>query len=1366
MMETSRSPGNGVSSPESAVGAPLPLPQRAAWAGAAVALLSLARWLAHLGVFWLIVACVAATVWTVVALRRPRGWRTVATLFLWLAVGVAAVVQYRLVQVATAWETVARDVEERAASGLHDALDEIFDRGVRAVESVEGSAALWGRRAPDAAIFDELERLRRTERMSAVAVYDADGLPLAWAGEHRGMIPEPVRRGERIASFYDGPLFQYVYFTRSIGRGQTAVAALMLNSTVEVAGPYPPFAEQFTRSYGIEPRFTAPDRARGEALWDWTTAQGPILSVSFGALTQERWWERRAMQGRWTVVVLWTATWVLLVLVWYRRRVGPPSVPVALTTVALLSMPIGSLTGAEALFSPMRFLMPVPGTVTLGETLIVLVGAAVYLLALSSPGSRGRTVPVLVAVLLAAVLFPLVLWLLDTAAAPGLFADRDGGGFALQIAAMLMLALPLYVLLNLAEGRLPELGAKVVWLGLLLASLMGVGVLLAWSPEREVPRVVAALWVMPFLLVALGRARWRGMGRVIGTWLAIGWVAGSLVLPMLWNRHVEVRLELAEEELERLGTEPDAFIDFLLRQFAESALELAADGERGVNLLYRAWVASGLAAEGEEARITSWNAGVPEAELRLSDVEPAPALLEGFVADALDADAPVLRRFDQVETVHYLLLVPMSDDRVVSVILPPRRHIGRATALARFLDPSAMPVEDDDRQHLTLVPISSELALLHEHLEGVQWSRNTEGWRSEIDVGYPTGPMHAHLLIRVPSRPLLIGRGLIVMAAALAAFTLLWALARTLCGEPFGLAVDMRRAVTSFRARLTFALLLFFLIPTLAFGAVAYGAVSREVVRTAAALARRTLHDAVSGLTADPVARLHPRMGRDLVLYRHGVLVDAVAPEILDLGLFQTWLPPDVVLTFRRGEDADALEERRVGGSAYLVAYRRINADEVMGAPIALASGEIARRQREFSDIVMLVALLGAALSTGLSLAVGRALSRPIEQLSRAAAAVGAGNLRVRLPESRADEFGGVYRSFNRMVQRLRRTRAALLRETRRTEVIVAEAATGVLALDHAGSVALVNPRAQQILESELHPGEALPEHSPLLRTVVSAVRDFWQAGELERGQEIEVDGRVIRLRLRRMLSADGIQGGAVLALEDITPEIRSARVLAWGEMARQVAHEIKNPLTPIKLSVQHLRRAYADRRPDFERILDSNVESVLREIDRLGEIARAFARFGTPAPDGGKVEPIDVAGVVNETLTLYRGGDDGIEYVARLDPALPRAHAHAGELKEVLVNLFENAREALGGRGRIEVSARPAGGGAWVELDIADAGEGIPAELLARVFEPHFSTRSSGTGLGLAIVRRLVEGWGGEVTAESSPGEGTIVHLRLRSAE
>jgi nitrogen fixation/metabolism regulation signal transduction histidine kinase len=218
--------------------------------------------------------------------------------------------------------------------------------------------------------------------------------------------------------------------------------------------------------------------------------------------------------------------------------------------------------------------------------------------------------------------------------------------------------------------------------------------------------------------------------------------------------------------------------------------------------------------------------------------------------------------------------------------------------------------------------------------------------------------------------------------------------------------------------------------------------------------------------------------------------------------------------------------------------------------------------------------------------------------------------------------------------------------------------------------------------------------------------------------------------------------------------------------MARQVAHEVKNPLTPIKLSVQHIRRAWEDKHGDFEPILERNVGAILSEIDRLAEIASGFSRFGAPAAAGEiPLEPVDVGAVAREVLTLYRVGEEGpVRFEARVQEDLPAVAARKTEFKEVLLNLLENARFAVEGAGTVVIEAvrLPA----EVEVRVRDDGSGIPAQLLGRIFEPQFSTRSTGTGLGLAIVRKLVESWGGAVTAESGRGDGTVIRLRLQRWE
>ncbi len=220
----------------------------------------------------------------------------------------------------------------------------------------------------------------------------------------------------------------------------------------------------------------------------------------------------------------------------------------------------------------------------------------------------------------------------------------------------------------------------------------------------------------------------------------------------------------------------------------------------------------------------------------------------------------------------------------------------------------------------------------------------------------------------------------------------------------------------------------------------------------------------------------------------------------------------------------------------------------------------------------------------------------------------------------------------------------------------------------------------------------------------------------------------------------------------------RAERVLAWGEMARQVAHEIKNPLTPIRLGVQHLRRARADSRVDFDRVLDDNVGRILAEIDRLDEIARSFSRYGSAPADLPSATSIDVAAVVRDVVDLEKMGDREIKWRVHAPDRPVWAMGRKDEMRDVLLNVFENAR--LAGARNVDVTIRE--DDRRVTIETVDDGAGIKASVLPRIFEPHFSTRTTGSGLGLAVTRRLIEAWGGEIAITSEEGRGTRVLMAL----
>jgi signal transduction histidine kinase len=169
----------------------------------------------------------------------------------------------------------------------------------------------------------------------------------------------------------------------------------------------------------------------------------------------------------------------------------------------------------------------------------------------------------------------------------------------------------------------------------------------------------------------------------------------------------------------------------------------------------------------------------------------------------------------------------------------------------------------------------------------------------------------------------------------------------------------------------------------------------------------------------------------------------------------------------------------------------------------------------------------------------------------------------------------------------------------------------------------------------------------------------------------------------------------------------------------------------------------------------------ILREIEHLTAIAKSFSRFAAPRAAGEvPLEAVSVQSVADEVMNLYRGGEGALDFESAVPSDLPPVQAREAELREVLINLLENSRAAIPEEGRVVVEADPGVDG--VELRVRDDGKGIPRELLPRIFEPHFSTRSTGTGLGLAIVRRLVESWGGAVTAESQVGQGTVVSMKI----
>jgi two-component system nitrogen regulation sensor histidine kinase NtrY len=314
-----------------------------------------------------------------------------------------------------------------------------------------------------------------------------------------------------------------------------------------------------------------------------------------------------------------------------------------------------------------------------------------------------------------------------------------------------------------------------------------------------------------------------------------------------------------------------------------------------------------------------------------------------------------------------------------------------------------------------------------------------------------------------------------------------------------------------------------------------------------------------------------------------------------------------------------------------------------------------------------------------------------------------------------------------------------------------------VITAESLTAITLSNPAAEELFGAHLPAGVPLGESAAA--PLAERVGAFLEGSSAEEEFDVSIGVRQLHGRLSRLF---GSGGGAVLTLDDVTELARAQRVLAWGEMARQVAHEIKNPLTPIRLGVQHLRRAYRDGRGDFGGILDQNVSRILSEIDHLDEIARAFSRYGTAPEERAPAQLMNVGAVARDVMELERLGEQDVEWSLRMPHEPMMAIARADELREVLLNLLENAR--LAGAARVEMTVESPEDGSCVSIRVEDDGHGIPEDVMPRIFEPHFSTRTSGSGLGLAISRRMVEAWGGTVSVQSARGRGTVVTVTLAS--
>jgi two-component system nitrogen regulation sensor histidine kinase NtrY len=434
-----------------------------------------------------------------------------------------------------------------------------------------------------------------------------------------------------------------------------------------------------------------------------------------------------------------------------------------------------------------------------------------------------------------------------------------------------------------------------------------------------------------------------------------------------------------------------------------------------------------------------------------------------------------------------------------------------------------------------------------------------------------------------------------------------------------------------------------------------------------------------------------------------------------------------------------------------------------------------------YLSFFLMLTLMILVAATWMGLYLAKRITRPVQALAAAANEIGAGHLDHRVEAETRDEFGSLIEAFNRMASDLSASRRRLERssveleqkhqdvEARRryVETILERIATGVISVDTAGHVRTFNAAASRLLGLESgvsgQPVSTIfgtPELKPLATLIVEASRARTEA--LPQEVSIARDGRELHLAVMTtpLRREDGVSDGVVIVFDDVTPLIRAQKVAAWREVARRLAHEIKNPLTPIQLSAERMRRHFSSAPVQTQELVQECTSTIVGEVESLKGLVDEFSQFARmPAP---RAVSTDLQALLSDVLMLYQGILSDVQLRPCFADGLPRVSVDPEQIRRVMINLIDNAVEAMDRRGTIDIEAHHVKAESLVRIVVADDGPGIPATERDKLFLPYYSTKRRGSGLGLAIVRRIVAEHGGSIDVTDNIPRGTRFTVEL----
>ena len=552
----------------------------------------------------------------------------------------------------------------------------------------------------------------------------------------------------------------------------------------------------------------------------------------------------------------------------------------------------------------------------------------------------------------------------------------------------------------------------------------------------------------------------------------------------------------------------------------------------------------------------------------------------------------------------------------------------------------------------------------------------------------------------------------------------------------------------------------------------------------------------------------------DLELLRQRAKADELSIVSQEGGLLETSsLGPDLVpalptsamlLQLRQGRSYIGLEPPSNGGFLVRIAVnipdqglasgrRILHAMYALSPRMNTLAGNVEHAYARYNELdylrdklklsfvltLTLVLLSSIAVATWAAFVSARRLSAPISALAAGTHAVTAGDYTTTLPVTSNDEIGLLVSSFNAMTGHIAGARAEIESQNRYMNTLLSELSSGVIALDDRSRITTLNDSGRQILALEDAPvvGEplsALSDRHAYLQPLVDELTASVAARDGRWQREI----RIFNSEGRRTLMCRGTavsfgsqaRQGQVIVFDDITALAKGQRDAAWSEVARRLAHEIKNPLTPIQLSAERLRQKYLSKMaPVDAETLDRLTSTIVQQVETMKAMVNTFADYARPPVINQGAA--DVNALLSGVIDLYRSANPDAEFIVDLARDLPSVSMDVVRFRQVFNNLLKNALEAhaQGTPAQVTIQTREvsSGSGNHLEIRIADAGEGIKEDVVGSVFEPYVTNKTRGTGLGLAIVKKIVEEHGGMVSLENNPGGGAcaIITLPLQPA-